>query len=120
MDKQLLITIVSSFASFLIAYVTAWIKAKSEIKKWELKQADKLRESNVNALSDVIVWMNQPQNLYQKNKAISSVSSALSWSSGEHAEILTAIISELSSDHPNERKIKTLSERYSKLKMRKR
>ena len=119
MSEQIVIALVSGAFSLAVAYITATLKTRAEIKKWKLERAEDLRESNVDVLSNVSAWLCQTYNLHQKNKALEAVSSALARSSGEHAEILAHMYSELSVDHPNEQIIRTLTERYSTLKLRK-
>lgn len=118
MLQQIIISLLSIAGSVILSFITAKLTARREIRKWEREDDVSTRKANAKVISEVSQWLQQTYNLHQKQEAIAAVSSALTFAAGEHADILVHLRSEITKDAPREQVIRTLIDKYARLKLK--
>ena len=116
--QQIIINLLSIAGSVILSFITAKLTARREIRKWKREDDVSTRKANAKVISEVSKWLQQTYNLHQKQEAIAAVSSALTFAAGEHADILMHLRSEITKDAPREQVIRTLIDKYARLKLK--
>ena len=112
MNSTIFASIITGAVSILLSYLTAHFTAKHEIAQWKREDQVQSRKATETARSEIYKWLTQTYNLYQKQKALTAASTALTFAEGESAVVLSSLLRELSKDPANESIVRSLINRF--------
>lgn len=112
MNSTIIASIITGAVSILLSYLTAHFTSKHEIAQWKRADQVQSRKATETARSEIYKWLTQTHNLYQKQKALTAASTALTFAEGESAVVLSSLLRELSKDPANESIVRSLINRF--------